>query len=143
MQNEEAVGQEKRQWLTVEEMAGRLDVTTSRVKHMIKAGQLPSARKASSHEAVLLLEAKRVKTIPHAGVLVIQEDDVALVEQRSRKGGRPRKERAETGDIQERLPGWEERKGRVKRSFLFPRCQPRSPGPAHGLSASGLDREPR
>ncbi len=109
MQKEEANGQGKREWLTVEEMAGRLEVTTGRVKHMIKAGQLPSARKASAHEAVMLLEAKRVKTIPHAGVLVIQEEDVVLVEQRSRKGGRPRKKRAETGGMQERLPGLEER----------------------------------
>ncbi|GAC1687359.1 MAG: hypothetical protein PVS3B3_08940 [Ktedonobacteraceae bacterium] len=108
MQGEGASGQEESLVLTVEEMAERLGVTAGRVKHMIKAGRFPSARKASSHEAVMLLEAKRVKTIPHAGVLVIQEGDVTLVEQRNRKGGRPQKKTQEKGEVQGMLPWLEE-----------------------------------
>lgn len=96
--------------LTVDEVAEQLGVTRRRVGHMLQADQtrsmserkIPSARKATPTEAVALLESRRIKTIPHGGIWVIDQADILVLQQRNRKGGRPSKrkgQRSSEGDV--------------------------------------------
>ncbi len=90
----------EKRFLTVDEVAGLLGVSRRRVGQMIEGDRarspekrrVPSARKATSVEAMELLESKRIKTIPHGGILVVDSADVTVLQQRNRRGGRPRKQ---------------------------------------------------
>lgn len=105
--------QQVKSMLTVDEVAEQLGVTRRRVGHMLEADQLrppgarriPSARKATSIEAVALLETRRIKTIPHGGIWIIDQVDIPALQQRNRKGGRPSKHegQAEIEAVQETL----------------------------------------
>ena len=78
--------------ITASEAAVRLGVTARRVLALIDAGRLP-ARRASPLEAAVLLEEARIKSVPPAGIVLIEEADLELVRDR-RPGyprGRPRK----------------------------------------------------
>ena len=78
--------------LVVREAAEQLHVTPSRVQNMIADGRL-SARKATKDEEALLLRDGRIRGVTTQGILVVQATDVALLTTRSRKGGRPRKQK--------------------------------------------------
>lgn len=78
--------------LVVREAAQQLHVTLSRVQNMIADGRL-AARKATKEEEALLLRDGRIHGVTTQGILVVQETDVALLATRSRKGGRPRKQK--------------------------------------------------
>ena len=79
--------------LVVREAAEQLHVTPSRVQNMIADGRLP-ARKATKDEEALLLRDGRVRGVTTQGILVVRALDVALLATRSRKGGRPRKQKS-------------------------------------------------
>ena len=78
--------------LVVGEAALQLQGTPSRVQNMIADGRL-SARKATKDEEALLLRDSRIRGVTQQGILVVQATDVALLATRSRKGGRPRKQK--------------------------------------------------
>lgn len=78
----------EKRFLTVDKMAVQLGVSRLRGGHMIEANRarlqekrrIPSARKATSVEAIELLESKRIKTIPHGGILVVGSADVTVLQ---------------------------------------------------------------
>ncbi|MBF6614578.1 MAG: helix-turn-helix domain-containing protein [Chloroflexi bacterium] len=78
--------------LTSGEAASRLGVSRRRVLALVETGRLP-ARRAVPIELARLLEARRIKSVPAAGVVLIQTDDLLLVEDRQTgyPKGRPRK----------------------------------------------------
>lgn len=67
--------------LTSGEVATRLGVSRRRVLALVEAGRLP-ARRAVPNELAILLEEHRIKSVPAAGVVLIEAGDLHLVEDR-------------------------------------------------------------
>lgn len=77
-------------WIVVREAAQMLGVSTSRVQNMIADGRL-SARKATKDEVAALLQHGRIRGVTPQGILLLDTAEVAALQHRPRKGGRPRK----------------------------------------------------
>ena len=78
--------------LTSSEAAAQLGVSRRRVLALVATGRLP-AHRAVPVELAFLLEAHRIKSVPTAGVVLIQTADLHLVADRPTgyPKGRPRK----------------------------------------------------
>lgn len=77
-------------WIVVREAAQVLSVSASRVQNMIADGRL-SARKATKDEIAALLSDGRIRGVTPQGILLLDATEVASLQHRPRKGGRPRK----------------------------------------------------